>query len=164
MATNHVAIMRSSARMAQQQQLHQQQEKDSECNEDSSLADKKPKPSTSHHHHQVDGSNLNDISTHLSVISMSSSEGDDVCHESNHRKLSSNKQPQVKMITRPKLTRPIIGSLDEIINVSQIDKFVDPELSEAIVIDRLLNKWREITSNLDTVVNHLNKCSDQVGS
>lgn len=161
MATNHVAIMRSSARMAHQQQL-QQLQKESEFLEDDSSADRRPGPSSSSN--QDHNTYSTDLSNQLSVISISSSDGDDISHELSIRKSGSNKQ-QSKIVTKSKAIqiRPMMVSLGEITNVSHIDNSVDFELHEAVVIDRLLNKWHDISSNLDTVMSHLNECSNQVG-
>lgn len=143
MAMNHVAIMRSSARMASHQR-----ETDSQHEEQSSIIN----PSTD------SGQNIeSSIVSQMSVISLSSREGSSQSFEKNTSgRLEEESQYPLTS------TKNVISSLPNIGTLADIEENVCSDLHQLEVLNKIEQSWHSISANLETVMNHLQDCSDQV--
>lgn len=148
MAMNHIAIVRSSARMAQQKASESTSKEPSIVSEQS-----------------IDAS-INELSQ-MSVISLSSDQGGDYLRDANRRRRSHTSASFGESSSRATkstnaVTKPVMAPLEPMENISDIEVCVDDELRQLNVLNNLEQRLKAIASNVNEVVNHLRECSNQV--
>lgn len=101
-----------------------------------------------------------DDNSHCSILSIGSDEVEDL------RKLkitnssgSTSLSPKSNPIT-PKKTA--LAPLDRLNTLEDIEACVDSDLQQSDVLDNLEFKWKAIIKNFETVIGHLNECSNEV--
>lgn len=145
---NHIAIVRSSARMAQQKASAAE----AESREPSIALDQ-----------SVDQT-INELSQ-MSIISLGSLDGGDVNH--GRRKSQTSASISGESSTRvtkgkPVIPKPVIVPLEPLENISDIEACVDDDLSQLNALKNFEEGWKAMASNLSNVMNHLQDCSNQV--
>lgn len=95
-----------------------------------------------------------------SVLSLSSEEDEETRAKNVSRQQNSK---QLRKLNNTTITpRAPIVKLGEIKVLEDIESYIDKDVHQAVVLDQLEQKWQSMSENLETVLNHLQECSDQV--
>lgn len=115
-----------------------------------------------------DLSEIEAASNSLSVISIESDDGRGDGQTANrlpstHSSVSSSSSPPLSVQRkRPPPIRPMTAPLAQLKTVADIESCLDRDLHQLAILEELEDKWFKISSNLASVVDHLQECSNQV--
>lgn len=145
---SHIATVRSSARMAMQ-------------HKNSELNSSEPGSVGQHLGESSDfAGETNEVSSELSQMSiLSISEDEHSPHKMNIRRSRSQPSSSNKPVTELRVLPP---PLETLTSVSDIEVHFDEDLHQLNTLNKIEQRWKEISTNFDAVVNHLQQCSDQV--
>lgn len=148
---SHIAIVRSSARMAHQQRSVNQAER--EKLDGPSRSTSRADASTN-----LEDSQLSQISSMLSL-----SDDDDLSHEMSIRKPAKNRALSLSSANKSLVSSKFLPApLEPLNGLSDIEAHIGGELQQANILNKLELKWTEISANFETVINHLQECSNEV--
>lgn len=149
---SHIAIVKSSARMAQQRA--------SESRSDTTSKD------SSTISGQIVDPTSNELSQ-MSIISLSNNESGDSYRDVTLRRQShtgaSSNEASSRISKNVKATpKPVVVPLETLKTISDIEACVDDDLRQLNVLNDLEQRWKAITSNINEVSNHLRECCGEV--